>query len=469
MAKQESIEAKFDKLFNQVEKLNGIVSDLRKENLQLKEENKALRKENRQLKKRLARYETPKNSGNSSMPPSSDIVKPRRTSSLRKNSGKKPGGQKGHPGKTLEMIDNPHYIEKIVPTSCKNCGSNLSEFSAQYKGRRQVIDLPEIAAKYTEYQIFDKQCSCGCCNHSEYPAHVQSPVSYGPNIQSLVAYLSARQYMPVKRMNEFLSEVLGTAISTGGIDYIINKMAGKATDKYNQIKENVLESSIIGADETGAKVNKKNYWFWAFQNELYTFIGVHPNRGYQAILDIVGNRFEKATLVTDCWASYFKTNAKGHQLCMAHILRELTWFTQHYKEQTWSTKLADLICKAIAIWKEGVEQVKLKAKEIKSKFKELLQCEQDPEHDKLISFHNRMIKYEDWVFQFLDNPDVPPDNNGSERAVRNIKVKQKVSCFFKSEKGAKNYAIIRTVVDTAIKQGISPVTALYNIAAGVTE
>lgn len=462
MAKQESIEAKIDKLLNRVDKLEVEVSSLKKEN-------KALKKENRQLKSRLARYETPKDSGNSNMPPSTDILKSRRTTSLRKPSGKKPGGQKGHPGKTLEMADNPQYVEDLIPDFCKKCGSSLSAITPQYKGRRQVIDLPPIKAEYTEYRLYKKRCSCGSCNQSEYPDHVQSPVSYGPNIQSLISYLSARQYMPVKRMNEFLSEVLGTEISTGGIDYLINKMAVKATDKYDQIRKDVLHSPIIGADETGAKVNKENYWFWTFQNELYTFIGVHPNRGFQAILDLVGNNFEHATLVTDCWASYFKTNAKRHQVCMAHLLRELTWFTQQYKEQAWSTKMTDLICKAITIWKEGVAQVKLKGKEIKSKFDELLQYNHDPEHEKLVAFHNRMIKYKDWVFHFLDNPDVPPDNNGSERAIRNIKVKQKVSCFFKSEKGAKNYAILRTIVDTAIKQGISPVTALYNIAAGVTE
>ena len=154
-----------------------------------------------------------------------------------------------------------------------------------------------------------------------------------------------------------------------------------------------------------------------------------PKEVFQAILDLVGNNFEHVTLVTDCWASYFKTNAKGHQLCRAHLLRELTWFTQHYKEQTWSIKMADLIGKAITIWKEGVAQVKLKTREVKNEFNELLQYIHDPEHEKLITFHNRIIKYKDWVFKFLDNPDVPPDKNGSEKAIRNIKVKQKSAAF----------------------------------------
>ena len=117
------------------------------------------------------------------------------------------------------MVDNPQNVEDLFPVFCKKCGSDLSAIAPQFKGRRQVIDLPPIKAEYTEYRLYEKQCSCGCCNHPEFPSYVQSPVSYGPNIQSLVAYLSARQYMPVKRMNKFLSEVLVMGLSIGGIDY----------------------------------------------------------------------------------------------------------------------------------------------------------------------------------------------------------------------------------------------------------
>ena len=153
----------------------------------------ALEKENAFLRERLAKYENPKNSRNSSMPPSKDENRPKANQSLRKSSGKSVGGQKGREGKTLEMTAVPDKIIELQPDYCNNCGLSLLDVMATKRQSRQIIDIPPIKAIFTEYQTFSKACSCGCITVSDFPQGVNSPISYGENIEALVAYFHARQ------------------------------------------------------------------------------------------------------------------------------------------------------------------------------------------------------------------------------------------------------------------------------------
>ena len=389
MKSGESIDAKFDRLFDRIDKLEEEVSDLRSENSDL-------RTENSNLKDRLAHYETPKNSGNSHKPPSSDISKPKRTNSLRTKSGKKPGGQSGHKGTTLKM-QTPDVIEEIHPSQCERCGRSLSGVPSQYVGSRQIIDLPEIKTICREYQVYETRCTCGCCSKGQYPDNVKSAVSYGPNVQSLVTYLSSRQYIPFNRLHELMSEIMGTPISTGGINYIMEKFAKKSFPRYEQIRQNVLNSPVIGGDETGANVNGSNHWFWTFQNHMNTFIAIHKSRGTKAINELAPEGFLNNILVTDCWLSYFKGKVKGHQLCTAHLLRELEWLGQRFKFQTWSFRMSYLLIEAIKLWNDGLENAHDKIRLLKDKLWDLLIDRPKPQYKELYSFYKRMIKHQKWT------------------------------------------------------------------------
>lgn len=448
------------------------IGELRRENQELRDENKSLKKEikgfkqeNQTLKSELAASKHKKDSSNSNMPPSSDMGKSQRTRSLRKSSGKKTGGQPGHKGTTLKMTETPDLFEDYMPTICERCGTSLQEMPADFVGRRQVVDLPPITPIVTEHRVFSKQCTCGHCTRTQFPALVKTPVSYGANIQSLVTYLSARQYLPMDRMHEFLKDVFNVGISQGGICYLLDKMAKKAQSSYQEIKNSVMHSGVIGADETGANINGVNHWYWTLQDPKHTFIGVHRKRGFEAIVALFGNAFQEATLVTDCWASYFKTNAKDHQICTAHLQRELVGLTEKYPAQNWTIKFNALLLEATQLAKKDTPVSKQNIETILTQFEKLLYNKPNPKWKELVAFHKRMVKYKNYLFNFLLDPLIPPDNNASERAIRNVKVKQKVSGFFKSMKGAENYAIFRTCIDTAIKQGGNPLAKLNAIAS----
>lgn len=282
-------------------------------------------------------------------------------------------------------------------------------------------------------------------------------------MQSLVSYLGVRQYLPIERITELLSSLFNLSLSTGGVCYLLEKMKQKALPVYETIRQMAASGKVTGADETGVNINGKNHWGWTFQDPWATYIAIHKSRGSNAISDIMPEGFDNKTLVTDCWAAYFKESKTSHQLCTAHLLRELKFFAQKYPENNWAGRLSELTSQALRLRKEN-QATPEKSGEINQTFSQLL-TETIPQKIKeLETFQKRMAKYAAYVFPFLDNPDIPPDNNGSERAIRSFKVKQKVSNFFKSPEGSDSYAVIRSVIDTAIKNNQNPFVAIQLIA-----
>ncbi len=434
--------------------------------VQLIQKVEALEKENAELKHRLSKYETSKNSNNSSIPPSKDENRPKRHS-LREKTGRKPGGQKGRKGNTLKMTETPDIIEQHVPDYCNCCGNDISNMPKFFAGKRQIIDIPEIKIKVTEHQVYKKTCSCGHETVSEFPTPVNAPVSYGNNIVGLVGYLHTRQYLPFKRMQEFFNDVLHVPISEGGLHYLLGKLAKKAQPAYQLIKHKLEAAKIfaVGGDETGVKVAGDKHWAWTWQNDEATFITITNNRAQRSINETFKNGFTNAVLVHDCWKSHFNTQALSHQICMAHLLRDLNYLTERYNHK-WSKVCKVLFKSAIDLkTQSGIPDTwNKKRKAIEKHMDRLLAYPLSKQHDELVSFQKRLIKYRDYIFTFLYHPLVPYDNNGSERAIRNIKVKQKISGQFKSPKGANIFAVLRSVTDTILKNKQNVFNSLQVIA-----
>ena len=432
-------------------------------------ENQKLRKENTFLKQRLSSHEHPKNSNNSSIPPSKDENRPKRNQSLREKTGRKPGGQAGRKGSTLKMVETPDIIQEHIPGYCNCCGKDLGNISFEFAGKRQVIDIPEIKLHVTEHQVFKRVCPCGHVTTSPFPAVANAPVSYGNNIESLIGYFHTRQYIPFKRMQEFFNDVFHVSISEGGIHYLLNKLAKKAVPAYELIKQKLKSNTFfaVGTDETGIKVAGNKHWAWTWQNNEATFITITDNRAERSITENFKNGFENAVLVHDCWKSHFNTNALSHQICMAHLLRDLNYMTEQYNHKR--SKICKMLFKSAIDLNNRMNDVDYyihnpKRTSIEKRLDRLLDYHLDKKHKELVTFQKRLIKYRKFILTFLYFPNVPPDNNASERAIRNIKVKQKVSGQFKSPNGAFIFAVLRSVTDTMIKNDRNVVNSLKVIA-----
>lgn len=433
----------------------------------LERTNLRLEKENKQLRKKLSKYETPKHSGNSSIPPSKDENRIRANQSLRKSTKKKPGGQVGHQGKTLEMTSTPDKTIRLTPNYCRQCGSSLEHKLGQRESIRQVIDIPPIQTMVTQYESYSKICNCGCNNIASFPSQVKASVSYGENIESLIAYFHARQYLPFARMQEMFNDVFQIDISQGGLHCLLNRFADKTTPIYELIKQRISQSEIVGTDETGAKVNGKKHWMWTWQNKDYTYIAHSDNRGGRTIDANFPEGFPKSILVHDGWRAQVNTQAKAHQTCLPHLLRTLNYLNEKYKNRKWSVKFKSLLYDAMALndhmtrddHTHCIERTK-----IILRLQKLIENPPDKEAKELYTFYKRMVREQHFLLTFLFNSNVPADNNGSERAIRNIKVKQKISGQFKTEKAAQNFAKIRSIIDTIVKSRGNVVQALSLIA-----
>lgn len=424
------------------------------------------------LKERLAVYETPKDSHNSSIPPSKDSLgvqakkakKLLATRSLREKTGFRSGGQPGHKGTTLEMVSEPDSIVEHKPYYCSRCGNDLSTVEGKVVEVRQVFDIPmPIRPVVTEHQVVRKQCSCGHCSQVDFPKEAPSRVSYGANIKSVVTYLSCTQSIPYKRMTEVLCDCFGVSLSQGTVDNMLKDMTGKSLNVYNEIKSRVEQSNVVGADETGENINGDLHWMWVWQTPKLAYVHSDKSRGRLAIDKQFRAGLSQSVLVTDRHSSYFNMDVAGHQICLAHILRELEFLTQLDKKQTWSSDVAELIGEAIHKRKtESWEEIDRNS--IIDRFTNLLTICTDNLHQKIIALIKSLTKYKEFVFKFLFDPDVPYDNNASERAVRNLKVKQKVSGMFKSPEGSNAYCQIQSITQTAKKNNQNPFLAILAVA-----
>ncbi len=286
-------------------------------------------------------------------------------------------------------------------------------------------------------------------------------------LESLVGYFSVRQYLPFKRLQELMWDVFGVPISEGGIHCLLNRLANNGVTTYKIIRNEVMNSEVIGTDETGMNVDGKKHWFWSWQSKLATYIAASSNREMNTIDEHTVKISDKAVLVHDCWKAHFQTPVGKHQLCTVHLIRELNFLEELYK-LAWPVRFRVMLIEAEELKKRMVPKDylypihgrSLLEKELDS----LLSEEIDPKYKQLVSFQKRIIRYRDHVFTFLYHPVVPSHNNDSEKAIRNVKVKQKVSGQFKTLTGAENFAILRTIIDTATKNGQNVLEALNGVA-----
>ncbi len=394
-----------------------------------------------------------KNSSNSSVPPSQESIASRelrRTKSLRKPSGRPSGGQPGHKGHTLHTIDKPDVTIKHEPAYCKCCGRILTGMPYRKIRKTQIIDI-KLVLETREEQYYEKVCGCGCVNNCDAP---NCRIKYGDNLRALVTYLSVVQCIPFNRIAELISDLSGQNISEGTVQNILRENSYKADTAYEEIRKRLENVPVVGADETGTAVGKHLHWNWIFQNDHLTYVFQSESRGRKAIDSKFPKGLPNSTLVTDRHQSYFKINVKNHQVCLAHLLRNAEYLNELDTIQNWSRRFIQLIEHSIKIRRENNITAR-KIKVLEARMKRLLGESLTHLDDEFEKFKRGILKVKDYLFTFLHNPDVPYDNNASERGVRKIKIKQKVSGCFRTECGADDFAKLHSLAETAMKNGNS--------------
>jgi transposase len=435
------------------------------------------------LKARIAELERQLglNSGNSGKPPSSDgLKKPPRTRSSREPSGKKPGGQKGHKGETLRQVAEPDSVVHHFPTSCTACGAAVTSDMSSGHSARQVFDLPEPRPLVvTEHRAHDCVCaSCGAHTRASFPDGVNAPVQYGPRIAALVTYLLNYQLLPENRLTELMADLFGIRLADATIAQMSRNCAARLQGFVATVRDLVAGAAVKHMDETGFRIGGKTQWLHVACTAWLTFYRVCARRG-SLLANVAG------IVVHDHWKPYYGMPGVLHALCNAHHLRELKALIEIEKED-WARKMHRLLrraCHAVNLARERGSPLKpglialierrygafvaegLAFHEAQSP----LRPDDAPQgcrrrgRKARRTGHNLLlrlaIRRED-VLRFLADPNVPFTNNQAERDVRMMKVKQKISGTFRSLEGALDFAVIRSFISTAKKQGWNVIQAL---------
>ena len=414
------------------------------------------------------------NSNNSSKPPSTD---PNRKRKEQKKKGKKPGGQKGHVGTTLQKVDNPDRVEEIeIDRRTLPPGKyNLAGYET-----RQVFDI-DISRVVTEYRAQILEREDGQQFVASFPDGVTKAVQYGNGIKSHSVYMSQFQLVPYNRIQDYFNDQIQVPVSEGSL-FNFNKEAYNLLGNFEtQAKLKLRQSRLAQADETGINICGKRHWLHGISNKLWTLYYPHEKRGTDAMNEMGVLPEFAGILCHDHWKPYYKYDCR-HALCNAHHLRELTRAWEQ-DNQKWALEMKDLLEKLNSKvinaggLLENIESIKYR-QEYRGLIKKAeIEC---PEPDtpkkkgkrgrikktKSRNLLERLRDFEDDVLRFMDVDYVPFSNNLAENDIRMTKVQQKISGCFRSIEGAKIFCRVRGYLSTCRKHGISATEALRSLFNG---
>lgn len=439
----------------------------------------------RELRERLDQ-----NSRNSSKPPSSDGYakqsaekNSKKKWSLRRRSGRKPGGQKGHRGHHLQRREDPDRTVLHAVERCECCGRDLRGAPIEQSQARQVFDLPEMPRlECVEHWIHKRRCECGHLTGSSFPEGVTAPVCYGPRIRALGIYLVSYQHLPYERAAEILTDWVRAPISVATLQAFVAQGAEALGEFLDEIRAQLSRAEVAHFDETGGRVEGRLGWIHSASTETLTLLTAHRRRGVEAMQAAGVLPDFRGVAVHDGWAPYRNFTDAEHALCGAHHLRELIAVEE--QGQAWALAMGCLLLDA----KDAVEQAKAAERqrlskkalaELHASYREIIKLgyeenpvlaghgeERQPKRTKAQNLLIRLDQREREVLRFATDFRVPFDNNLSERDLRMIKLQQKISGCWRTTQGAERFVAIRSYLSTARKQGQRPLDVLSQLAAG---
>lgn len=427
-------------------------------------------------------------SRNSSKPPSSDgYAKPsaKKDRSLRRRSGRKPGGQEGHEGAHLERVEMPDVEVLHEPEACVGCGRDLkgAERIDDREESRQVFDLPEeIALRVTEHVAVNRLCGgCGQISAGCFPAEVRAPVQYGSSVRAFGVYVHVFQHLPYDRACRLICDMTGAGVSSGTLKEWVDQAAAGLTDFDEQLRLLLQRSAVVHFDETGARIAGRLGWVHSASTETLTRYTVHAKRGVQA-MDAAGVLAGfTGVAVHDGWKPYRAYTGAIHALCAGHHLRELLGAQE--AAQVWASGMSCLLLDA----HDAVEQAKsagldaldgVALAELHASYRGVIALgyEENPglaagaarriKRTKAQNLLLRLDEREAEVLRFAHDFRVPFTNNMAEQDIRMVKLQQKISGCWRTEQGAERYLRVRSYISTARKQGQRPLAVLAQLTAG---
>jgi transposase len=409
-----------------------------------------------QLEQKIARLE--KNSNNSSKPPSSDIVKPKRTVLKVSRKKRKRGGQTGHKKHsrkpfTADEVD--HTIEYELHNRDLNGLVPLDHWHIL-----QQVTLPKKLYLVTEHRArkyLDPRT--GKVIIAPLPDDVQRGGLLGADVTSMIAFMKGGCHMSYSTIERFCKEVLQLDLSRSLLDKATKKVSQALQPAYEQITTRLPHEPYLGIDETGHKDDGKKHWTWCFQTADYTLFHIDKSRGSCVLFDALGEKFD-GIIGCDYWGGYRKfsrlTDATV-QYCMAHLIREVRFLAEHTTKSLarWGNQLLDWLKKLFKTLHCSdtftAESFARKMKQLQQGF--LSRMRRGPDHALCKKLARRFKgKAAENYFRFLTEPNVEPTNNGTEREIRHTVIDRRITQGTRGQAGMRWCERIWTTIATCKKQ-----------------
>ena len=404
--------------------------------------------------KKQAEKKPKKTSRNSSLPPArgfkADV----------KNEEKGSEGQRigsiGREGGGRQLSEAPDQIIKASVKSCAECGKQIGESMQILRERYDKIDIPPIKPIVTRVERYGCKCDgCGQEQIANVPVGMESGSLFGDRIAALVTTMRYSHGISYNRMQQMMSEVFGIEISEGAIANLLTRVKGQLESEVDNILKGVRSARLICSDETSARVNGKNEWEWVFQNEQVCFHIIRPSRGGDVIQEVMGDH-QPEVWVSDLYSAQKTHPVKEWQVCLAHQLRDCQYGVEA-GDEIFSGRMKKLLLRAFVLRKRWADLAETTRYQYRCRLYRDLETilNLSPIQEDGVRLQKRYRDLRENLFLFLDDPTIPPTNNASEQALRWSVIFRKITNGFRSNWGRDLFAMIRSIVNTGRRQGLS--------------
>ncbi len=438
--------------------LHGVQSELAAKDAEVRDLLARLKAQEAEVERLRAKAAEPKKTPrNSSIPPSR---------------GEKPQGdakparpsRRGRKGSHRALCADPTRIENVLAKTCPNCEADVSTVPQAPAAVYDNVEIPPIEPIVTRVVLHG--ATCPCCNKAfkaQPPEGLEPGNLFGPRLVAFVILLRQYGFVSFERLVVMLQCPFGVTLSEGGLSNMLRRQVAAFQAQQERIRQDVLRGQQIESDETTMRVGKKRWQQWVFHNGLSCCFVAAMSRSKTVVTEFLGGRHPEVW-VSDRLGSQMGW-AKLHQVCLAHLLRT----SQHVID----CGDAAFAWRVMALLRRAIWQHRMRDKRIErlgrggpAAFRHRINAEMDallqhePSHPAARKLRSSLLRARAHLFVFLDHPEVPPTNNGSERALRPGVIFRKVTNCFRSEWGAHFHCGVRSAIETGRRRGIGALEAI---------
>ena len=459
-------------LRRRVAELEAENAELRATNVELKQENALLRTENKALREMVVRLEARiralehrfgRNSSNSSGPPSSDPPNAPPPAVPAPPSGRKSGGQPGHPAANRKPFppDQVDHFVKLYPQKCQGCRRKIGSTAQSEMWlwlTHQVVDVPPVSAQVTEYDCYGGACEhCGTWNEAEVPADVAGLVA-GPRLHAIASLLSGRFRLSRREVEDALVELFGPKadLCLGTIGNLESQTTQALAPIYEEAHQAAQSAPRANFDETGWREGRKKAWLWVMVTAFLTIFRIDRHRN-QAAFKALAGRF-KGILSSDRWPTYMKWLKRLHQFCWAHLKRDMkSWEDLGGGEAKLGTAALKCEREIMHLWhrfkKDEISRRTLREylRPVQKRLRKILR--RGKRYKLIAGACENLLEYWTCLWVFTRVPGIEPTNNTAEQEIRPAVLWRKGSFGSHSEDGSRFVERMLTVTRSLRKQG----------------